>query len=380
MNWKRLRKRALIATSACIGIMALAGAYKLTRAVRGEMLREPLIAAVNRGDAKAVREMLDQGVDPNTRDSKVPQRALWSIVVSLFKHQNLPDEGEPALVEAAWNSNLDICRLLIEHGADVNLKTSRGATPLTAACFAKNLPLARLFLEHGADSTLSTWRGIDALNASMTNPEMLELILSKGEFTPDMLKKRFVFNQACSSASVDIMELLVKAGAAPDGERFGRSGLSVAIGSRNTPVIAYLIKKGALDPPFSKREYIFLMFASIKSGSSEMAETLLKKGYPVKAETSPELYSDIRMRSFNPVGVYRMTALNYSCAIGQGIRPIPAIVKILLKAGSDPAHKNSNGYAPLRQIAEMYRRPYPPNVQVVEEILIDAIRKRQLVK
>lgn len=46
---------------------------------------------------------------------------------------------------------METCKLLIEHGADVNVKTVRGETPLHKIACGANTEICKLLLEHGAD-------------------------------------------------------------------------------------------------------------------------------------------------------------------------------------------------------------------------------------
>ena len=52
---------------------------------------------------------------------------------------------------AALHGHLDICRLLIDKGAQVNAKDSRGYTPLHGAAFQGHIKIVCLLCDHGAD-------------------------------------------------------------------------------------------------------------------------------------------------------------------------------------------------------------------------------------
>ena len=60
-------------------------------------------------------------------------------------------EGATALGIAAKNGQDDIVRLLLENGADPNIKSRTGITPLYAACLYGHTEIVRMLLDSGAD-------------------------------------------------------------------------------------------------------------------------------------------------------------------------------------------------------------------------------------
>jgi len=60
---------------------------------------------------------------------------------------------------AFYNYSADICKLLIENGADINGATQNGTTPLMAAIEAENIPVVQLLLELGCDLALTNSAG-----------------------------------------------------------------------------------------------------------------------------------------------------------------------------------------------------------------------------
>lgn len=117
----------------CVFLLALP-AVPLAAADRGEELRNAALA----GDEGRVRALLDAGVP----------------VDAAARH------GRTALLQAAQRGHLGVARLLIERGADVNVREQFFlTTPVDAALEAGNLELVRLLLEKGsaaADSVLFT--------------------------------------------------------------------------------------------------------------------------------------------------------------------------------------------------------------------------------
>ena len=94
--------------------------------------RSPLYWAFVHDKLEAGKRLLDLGADINAR--------------------RVGTSGWTLLFEAAYFGKVEFTRMLLEHGASVDARTSLGETPLHGA--VKDLPItqtARLLLEHGAD-------------------------------------------------------------------------------------------------------------------------------------------------------------------------------------------------------------------------------------
>jgi hypothetical protein len=96
-----------------------------------------------KGDLSGIRRCLKLGVDPNE-----PSRWGWH-------HEN---KGETPLTAAARWGRTDAVRLLLEHGADPNLRDFGSEfpndTPLTTAVIHGHLDVCRVLLEAGADPNI----------------------------------------------------------------------------------------------------------------------------------------------------------------------------------------------------------------------------------
>ena len=57
------------------------------------------------------------------------------------------------LILACKNGSIDLCKYLIEHGADVKMETEfyDGTTLLIAACESRSIELCKYLIENGAD-------------------------------------------------------------------------------------------------------------------------------------------------------------------------------------------------------------------------------------
>lgn len=62
--------------------------------------------------------------------------------------------GDTPLMGAVLNSHLEIAKLFLDYGADVNAQDNQGHTALMYAARNHQIPLIKLLLEYGADDTL----------------------------------------------------------------------------------------------------------------------------------------------------------------------------------------------------------------------------------
>jgi hypothetical protein len=111
--------------------------------VRGPIGRTALHCAALHGDFEMVRELLNYKADVNARDEG------WTPIH--FVSQGFQDLVIPNICQ----SFPGVARLLLEHGADVNVQVSvpdsSGRTPLHVATEFNRAEVARVLLEHGAN-------------------------------------------------------------------------------------------------------------------------------------------------------------------------------------------------------------------------------------
>jgi ankyrin repeat protein len=94
---------------------------------------DKLTSAIQEGDSGAIRALLANGVDLNTRDSsgttaliesiEVNQPELAKELVVAGADPNFPDyTGSTALMDAAWNCRLEVAQYLLQHGARLDAR------------------------------------------------------------------------------------------------------------------------------------------------------------------------------------------------------------------------------------------------------------------
>ncbi len=163
---------------ACLPVLIEAGAD--VNATTPDGISAAVIALIN-GHFDVAGALLEAGTDPNLADYTGRTALYAAIDFNTMVKSNRP---APKVIENRL-TGLDVARLALEHGADVNARQKRlapyrakldrgndgmlggGTTPFLRAAKAGDVPAMKLLLEHGADPTLAPTRsGITPLMAA----------------------------------------------------------------------------------------------------------------------------------------------------------------------------------------------------------------------
>jgi ankyrin len=246
-----------------------------------------LMIAVRENYPDVVRLLVERGADVNAQ-TRVGQTPEWFKPNSnpAFGHGiginrgGLPDRGSripipggmTPLLYAARDGRLEITRMLVEAGADVNKTEANAITPLVVAINNNKFPVARYIVDHGADLNAADWygrtplwsavetRNMDIHNATFAHNvdrdgalELIQILLERGADPNPRTKevppsRRHIlpttgslswvdftgqtpFITAALSGDVTVMRLLLEHGADPNITTFqGTTALMAAAG------------------------------------------------------------------------------------------------------------------------------------------------------
>lgn len=193
--------------------------------------KSALFIAAELGQNRIAKMLIEKGADTN----------LKSMLYSTPLHQ-----------ASGYRGSSEMVKLLIENGADVNAKDSKGNTPLYNAIDAARVSIAKILLENGADINAKNYLGktalMHALELSYMNAEHLASVVNL------LIKNRANVNAKdtngnsplhCSMllGKLEIVETLLQNGANIDAKNNdGKTALNLAVEYNRKDIIETLQK------------------------------------------------------------------------------------------------------------------------------------------
>jgi ankyrin repeat protein len=112
--------------------------------------RTPLMHAMNNLGTNTAAFLLENGANINAKDKEGQSALILAITLARYNPVRIYGQDEKKKAAQSKESYLDLVGMLLEHGADVNVKTKSGLTPLSLAVSRHEPEVAELLRRHGA--------------------------------------------------------------------------------------------------------------------------------------------------------------------------------------------------------------------------------------
>jgi len=266
-------------------------------------LNAKLFEAIKSEDIHKIRELIDKGADVNAKD-QYKQSALWCALMNPFSRKfNLDHKTKEA--QESFRKSKEITMLLIEKGADVNVKeTEWKKTVLHNAASFGWKDIVKAAIDKGADiNARIRWTGETPLHYAFFNA-----------------------GSADDNARLKTVKLLIDNGADPNIKtKEGETPIKMAECYGMKACANYMRKYGKKGPvvQVAKTEYRFLTGAA-RANRLDAIKYLLQKGV------------DINQAGDDGTALHIALAKKYT-----------DIAKFLIENGADINAKNKDGATPL---------------------------------
>ena len=288
--------------------------------VANELDVTPLYLACENANAALVRLLLEAGAAPDVA---------------------LPS-GETALMTAARTGSAGAVAALVEHGAAVDTReTTEHQTALMWAVAQRHPDVVRVLIEAGADVNLrSRVRSVATASSPRTGAAEGVSVIDEGGFSPLLFAARH--------GDLASARQLVAAGADPnDTPPSGTSALVVAAHSGHGELAAWLLEQGA-DPNAAGAGYTPL-HAAILRGDADLVSALLARG----ADPSARLQNGSPHARYGKFYALEMRLTGATPFFLAAKYAQANIMRQLAAAGADPLARHAGGVTPLMAAAGM---------------------------
>ena len=258
--------------------------------------------------------------------------------------------GCTALGHAVVRNHPDVVEVLIDAGADIDVKDTRGRSPLHKASISGSLDVLKMLVKAGADVRVTDNKGYTCLTLAVANGRTETVRYLAGLKDVDVNhsgdKGHTALHLAGGEDYAEVAQLLIDAGADIETRNEkGRSPLQWACGAGSPYVVKALVKAGA---GVYVRDYsggTCLILAAC-CGHTETVRTLL---------CMPE----VDLEHADSTGC---TALNRAV-----VRQYPDVIQVLIDAGADIEAKDEKGRSPLLNASIKVR--FSGNLDIVKMLV-----------
>ncbi len=226
--------------------------------------QSPLHVAIMEEKAECIKALLHGGADPNLLDT-----TGW---------------GEPPLHMACRRGKVKMARILLEHGARVNMKSRACLLPLHEAVRKGNDDVVTLLLQYGAAPNETNCLGLTALHIACAQGQknVVSILLQNGgKTTCSDSEDNTPLHMASLRGYGQIVDILLRYGCPIDARTKNRAtALFEALRAGHQKVACNLLSHGA-DPNLGDFESTVVLLGYDSHAKLETFVTLVNAGYSV---------------------------------------------------------------------------------------------------
>ena len=285
--------------------------------------------------------MIDAGIDLDML-ARVDELELFNTVAislgaEISESNDMRSVGGFSALQVCSEKCLNLVKVLLEHGADVNLANGLGYSPLMWACGSGRKDIAELLVSFGADVNAVTLESVSPLGLAICSRslELVKFLVEKGADVKQVNVTKYGFKNISENEDIEMLRFLMEKGADVKSswfmsvvlflvsEHIDDSGDAML---KTVMMVSTFIGAGVdLNMPFDCHKSVFDRFSEFENDSSDEFSSL-----------APLM---IVIDGFASCGHY-LTALDLAVVVGSSL-----LVEMLLQAGAHPNRDNVGCFA-----------------------------------
>lgn len=220
-------------------------------------------------------------------------RKIFDLLMEKGFKFDSPGIIEKALVSAASSGNIDVVRMLIDMGAEVNNTASHdwsGKSALIAACRSNQLHVAKYLIDIGADINVIADSETTALNSISLEywdrkrdeyVEIIKLLLDKGaDINAESDYGTTILNQAARYGDIETFNYLLKKGAT-----INTKTIIEACSGKNISIVKLLLEMGE-DVNAKDNDGFTALYRAVQGGELDIVKALIENGADINIKYS----------------------------------------------------------------------------------------------
>ncbi|XP_075165700.1 protein fem-1 homolog B isoform X2 [Haematobia irritans] len=216
--------------------------------------------------------------------------------------------GATALWVASGLGHLQVVKLLVQKGANVNHNTKAQSSPLRAACYAGRLDIVKYLIDHGADVNLGNKYNNTCIMiaAYKGHTQVVDTLLKNGANPNDQaLCGATALHYAAECGHYDVCRLLLDHGARLQENEYGLNPVLNAAERTQEEIVKLFIERPGL---MEKEDIITALELMGASFANDKDNYNIEKAYAYLYQAMDLRYSDtenvIRKRVMQPIRAY----------------------------------------------------------------------------